>query len=196
MKSFDYLNRRTHLYLGLFIMPWLMMYGVSSFMLCHPAWFRSEESAQWQPVFEREYQRDVPKDANLREVGNAILSDCNLQGAFWANRPKPDEIQVTRFRFRDATRLSYSIKEHRLRAERQEFKLGQLPVRLHFRGGFQQPTFWDTLWAVLVDVACLGILIWVGSGVLMWWRLRALRLWGTISLAGGLLSFALLIWRL
>ena len=29
--TFGKINRRTHLYLGLFLLPWLAMYGVSSF---------------------------------------------------------------------------------------------------------------------------------------------------------------------
>lgn len=196
MKAFDLINRRTHLYLGLFVMPWLVMYGLSSLMLSHPSWFHSEDTPHWQPLFERPYQRPVPEKADLREVAQAILKDCNLEGAFWAQRPKPNEIHIDRFRFRDQTRLIYSIKDQRLRAERQQFPWDRVVVRLHFRGGFQQPTFLDTLWAILVDVACLAILIWIASGLLMWWRLTRLRLWGSLALGGGLLSFALLIWRL
>jgi len=30
---------------------------------------------------------------------------------------------------------------------------------MHFRGGFQQPALWDDLWAILVDVACVDILV-------------------------------------
>ncbi len=39
MITFDKINRRAHLYLGLFLMPWLLMYGVSSFMVIHHKWF-------------------------------------------------------------------------------------------------------------------------------------------------------------
>ena len=60
----------------------------------------------------------------------------------------------------------------------------------------EQPTVRYGLWAVLVDVACLGILLWIGSGLLMWWRLAKLRAWGAIAVSGGILSFLLLVWRL
>ncbi len=196
MRSFDLLNRRTHLYLGLFLMPWLLMYGVSSFLISHHAWFRSDEAPSWQPLFEREYHRQIPDQVDLREVAQEILKDCNLEGAFWAQRPKPEELRINRFRFWDETRLVYSIKDQRLKVERQQCRWDQVILRMHFRGGFQQPTFWDGLWAVLVDVACVGILIWVGSGLLMWWRLARLRLWGAIAVGGGVLSFLLLVWRL
>jgi len=196
MRNFDHVNRRTHLYLGLFLMPWLVMYGVSSFMISHPKWFQSEESAVWKPVFEKEYQRPIPAEADLRAVALEILKDCGLEGAFWVQKPNPNEIRINRFRFRDEIRLIYSIKDQRLRAERQQFGWNRVVVRLHFRGGFLQPTFFNDLWAVLVDVACLGIFLWIGSGLVMWWRVARLRFWGAAALAGGVLSFVLLVWQL
>jgi len=196
MKRFDQINRRTHLYLGLFLTPWLLMYGVSSFLISHNAWFRSDEPPPWQPVFERDYQRPVPDGADLREIAHQILKDCDLEGAFWAQRPKPNEIRIHRFRFWNEVRLTYLIAEQKLRAERQQQPWDRVVLRMHFRGGFQQPGLRNALWAVLVDVACLGILVWVVSGLVMWWRLARLRLWGVVAVIGGLLSFLLFVWRL
>jgi hypothetical protein len=196
MKSFDLFNRRTHLYLGLFLLPWMVMYGFSSFMISHHAWFRSEQQPPWQPAFERSYERPVPQGADLRQVAKEILNDCRLEGAFWAQQPKPGEIRINRFSFWDETRLTYSIKERRLRAERQQLRWDQVILRMHFRGGFQQPTFLNDLWAVLVDVVCVAILIWIGSGLIMWWRLARLRVSGGLTALAGLVSFLLFIWRL
>jgi hypothetical protein len=67
---------------------------------------------------------------------------------------------------------------------------------MHFRGGFQQPTLLNDLWAVLVDVVCAGILVWIGSGLVMWWRLTRLRVSGAIAMLGGIASFLAFIWRL
>jgi len=194
--SLDKINRRTHLYLGLFLMPWLLMYGVSSFIIIHQSWFGGEKQAAWEPVFEKEYRHPIPEQGELRTVAQEILKDCNLEGAFWANKPNPDILQINRFTFWDSTRLTYSVKEQKLKAERQRMRLSQAIVRMHFRGGFGQPRFWDKFWGLLVDLACLGILIWVASGLIMWWRLPRLRTWGAIAVGGGLLSFLLLIWSL
>jgi hypothetical protein len=196
VKDFDQINRRTHLYLGLFLIPWLLMYGLSSILISHNTWFRSAQSPVWRTLFERDYHRAVPENAELREVAREILKDCNLEGAFWVQRPNADELRINRFRFWNDTRLTYSIKDQRLRAEQQQYPWNQVLVRLHFRGGFLQPTVWDTLWAVLVDVACVGILIWVASGLIMWWRLVRLRVWGAFAFGGGLLTFLLFLWRL
>ena len=196
MKSFDRINRRTHLYLGLFLMPWLLMYGLSSFLISHHSWFRSNQEPPWEPLFDREYQRPVTDTKDLRETAREILNDSRLEGAFWAQRPKPEEIRIDRFGFWGQTRLTYFIRDQRLRAEHQRMRWDQVVLRMHFRGGFAQPTFWDDFWAVMVDFACVGIFIWIASGLYMWWRLSRLRIWGAVALCGGILSFLLLMWTL
>ncbi len=196
MPSFDRINRRTHLYTGLFLLPWLLMYGLSSFLVIHQSWFRSDQAPAWEPLFEKEYRRPVSDKDDLRTIAQAILKDCHLEGAFWVNKPNPDTLHIDRFSVWGSTRLTYSPKEERLKAERQRVRLPQAVIRMHFRGGYLQPTIWDKLWGLVVDVTCLGILIWVGSGLYMWWRLARLRLWGAAAIVGGLCSFLLLIWRL
>ncbi len=196
MTNFDKINRRTHLYLGLVFMPWLLMYGVSSFIIIHQSWFRADKERAWEPLFERQYKRSVPDSGDLRATAQDLLKDCNLEGAFWADKPNADTLRIDRFSFRDSTRVTYAIKEQKLKAERQRMRPSQVLVRMHFRGGFGQPTFLDKFWGLLVDIACVGIIIWVVSGLIMWWRLPRLRVWGAIAAGGGLVSFLLLMWKL
>ena len=105
MITFDKINRRAHLYLGLFLMPWLLMYGVSSFMVIHNGWFPSDRPAS-EVLFEKAYSRPVNlQGANnspeLREAALEILKECNLEGAFWADKPKPDTLHIERLVFVD-----------------------------------------------------------------------------------------------
>jgi hypothetical protein len=193
MKTFDRINRRTHLYLGLLLMPWLLMYGVSSFIIIHQSWFRADKGRAWEPLFEKQYDRPVNAQADLRATAQEILKDCNLEGAFWADKPKPDTLRIDRFSFWGSTRLTYSMKDQKLKAERQPMRLSQAVVRMHFRGGYGQPTFWNKFWGLLVDLACVGIIIWTASGLIMWWRLPRLRAWGAVAVGGGFVSFLLLV---
>ena len=119
-----------------------------------------------------------------------------MEGAFWVDKPNPDTLHIDRFSFRDSISLTYSIKEQKLKAERQRMGWPQIATRMHFRGGYGQPVWLDRFWGLLVDVACFGILIWAGSGFVTWWRLPRLKAWGAIAVGGGLLSFLLLIWKL
>jgi hypothetical protein len=200
MISFDKLNRRAHLYLGLFLMPWLLMYGVSSFIVIHNKWFQMDRQPR-----ELLFEKDYPAAVNLQGANNSpelraaaleILKANNLEGGFWVNKPNPDTLHIERFNFRNAISLTYSAKDKKLKAEHQVMPLAQVPQRMHFRGGYEQPDFGNKLWGLLVDIACLGILIWVASGLIMWWRLPRVRSWGAISVAAGVLSFALLVWTL
>jgi hypothetical protein len=200
MVTFDKINRRAHLYLGLFLMPWLLMYGVSSFIVIHQSWFPNDKPAR-ELLFEKEYSRAVNiQGANnspeLRAAAQEILKDTDLEGAFWADKPRPDTLHIDRFSFRDSISLTYSPQDKKLKAERRPVGWSQVPLRMHFRGGYGQPGFWDKFWGLLVDVACVGIIVWVASGLIMWWRLPRWRTWGAIAVTGGILSFVLLVWGL
>jgi hypothetical protein len=201
MTTFDKINRRTHLYLGLFLMPWLLMYGVSSFIIIHQSWFRGDKSLGWEPLFEKPYSRPVNSqgvnnEPDLRATAQEILKDNNLEGAFWVDKPNPDTVHIDRFSFLGSTSLTYALKDHTLKAQRQRMRIPQVITRMHFRGGYGQPTFWDKFWGLLVDVACIGIIIWIASGLIMWWRLPRFRAWGALAVGGGVLSFLILIWTL
>jgi hypothetical protein len=201
MKGFDKINRRTHLYLGLFLMPWLFMYGLSSLIIIHQSWFPTDKERTWQTLFEKEYHRALGStgknnEPELRAAAQEILKDCNMEGAFWVDKPNPNTVHIDRFSFWGSTRLTYSIKDQKLKAERQQMRWPQAVTRMHFRGGYGQPTFQDKFWGFLVDVTCVGIVIWIVSGLVMWWRLPRLRRWGAAAVLGGALSFVLLIWKL
>lgn len=196
MNSFDKINRRLHLYLGLCLMPWLFMYGLSSLIIIHPSWFGVGKDRGWQPLFEKEYSRPVDAKSDLRATAEQILKDCNLEGAFWVNQPKPETLEIDRYSFWGSTRLTYSIKDQKLSAKHQRTGPAQAVQRMHFRGGYEQPNFWDKFWGLLVDLTCVAIVIWIGSGLIMWWRLPRLRAWGALAFGAGALLFAALVWTI
>src|ERR1051325_8927513 len=107
MITFDKINRRTHLYLGLFLMPWLLMYGVSSFIVIHQPWFRADKALERETLFEKPYNGPANiqggnNEPAMRAAAQQILKDCNLEGAFWVDKPNPDTLHIERFTFRDS----------------------------------------------------------------------------------------------
>lgn len=196
MTVFDRINRRTHLYLGLFLIPWVFIYGFSSFVMNHRYWFIPKKEIPWQTLFERDYAHPVPETGDLRPSAADILKENHLDGAFFVQRPGPQELRITRSGFFSVTRLTYNLQEHRLKAERQPSPWDAAVIRMHVKGGYNQPRFVDDFWAVLVDLTCIAILIWIVSGIIMWWRLVHLRRWGLVTLMGGILCFAWLMWKL
>jgi len=201
MITFNKINRRTHLYLGLALLPWLLMYAVSSAIIIHPSTFNPHQPLPKELFSEKAYDKPVDlKGANnspeLRAAAQQILKDNDMEGGFWADRPNPDTLHIDRFSFRGNSSLTYSAKKQTLKIEHQKMRAPQVIQRLHFRGGYQQPDFGNNSWGVLVDFTCITILLWVITGLIMWWQLPKLRAWGMLALTDGVLSFVLLIWML
>ena len=65
-----------------------------------------------------------------------------------------------------------------------------------FRGGFEQEGFLEKAWGVAVDLSCVGMLLWIVSGIYMWWSLPGLRAWGWLAFLGGIGSYALFMAKL
>lgn len=198
--TFSHLNRRTHLYLAMALLPWFLMYGASSLVFSHGRYFDDLDKAKglplWTQRFDRPYSIEVPESGDLRAVGERIMKDSGLSGAFGSYRQSPNQLNVYVYTSLYSTQVKYFIQEHRLVAEDRRFRFDQFLTGLHARGGFEQDGFLNTLWGVVVDIVCLGFLLWIATGLYMWWKLKQTRSWGWLALAGGFVSFGLFLWRL
>ncbi|MEZ5353618.1 MAG: hypothetical protein R2762_13350 [Bryobacteraceae bacterium] len=198
--KFPHLNRRTHLYLGMFLMPWFFMYGLSSIPFAHGAYFEALDKAKglplWEPRFEKTYELEIPEQGPLRPVGAKVLADHGLSGTHGTYRQGPNQVNIYIYSFWKSTQLKYFIAEKKLVAEDRRFRLDHFLTGMHAKGGFEQDGFFEKFWGVMVDVVCLGLLLWVMSGVYMWWSLPGLRQWGSVALAGGIATFLVFLLKL
>jgi hypothetical protein len=64
---------------------------------------------------------------------------------------------------------------------------------MHFRGGYDMDGFWDSVWAFFVDLVSVGLILWIATGIYMWWHLPSTRRWGWLALVSGAVSFAVII---
>ena len=62
---------------------------------------------------------------------------------------------------------------------------------LHLRSGYRHDHFWSDVWAFVRDLVCVGFLVWIASGLYLWWNIRRLRFWGFATIAGGMVAFFL-----
>jgi len=192
--TFQHVVRRLHLYLGMFLLPWFLMYGASSLPFSHPEWF--PDRPPWKVRADRAYDLDVPPGANLREAGGRVLQDLGIPGAFGANRPNDRQLNVYRFDFLTATRVTYHLDQKRLVAEDREFRWPAFLTGMHARGGFEQESALNDAWGVVVDVVCVAMMLWIATGVYMWWQLPASRGWGWLAVGGGVVSFVVFVMAL
>ena len=69
------LVRRTHMYAGLFLLPWVLMYGITAFLFNHPAAFQTKTPGDLSRAFQipnAAVLRGVSVDSIAASIANAI----------------------------------------------------------------------------------------------------------------------------
>ena len=93
--KFNLLNRRTHLYLGLFFLPWFFVYGLSSVPFSHNLSKLFDDGRPlWTDKFEKPFDKPIPEEEKHREFAAEILKEVGLEGAFGTYMPNPKELNV------------------------------------------------------------------------------------------------------
>ncbi len=195
MKSTNLILRRTHLYLGMLLIPWLLVYGLSTLMFNHGDTFRKFRPAdpQFTLLWEKDYTLKTPlTHDNLREVALQLLSDHDFEGAFFA-RQQGQQLTINVQNFLHPTRLTYHLHTHHLMAEKKKFAWVEVLQRLHFRAGYNGTSLLGNAWPFIVDVFCLTMLIWILTGLYLWWKIRVSRLPGWLTLGGGVATIVALL---
>ena len=189
--TFGHFVRRAHLYAGLFLLPWVIMFGVSTIPINHQA----PEPVEWTHLGEYTFDAPVPAAAdNLRPLGREMMNAAGLQGGYWVARLSPKQVQAGHPDFLSPIRMNYFPQEKRLIVEKRAFALRPFLSGMHTRGGYDTGGgAWDAAWAVFVDVVSVGLILWIASGIYMWWGLPSTRRWGWLAIAGGMVCFAVII---
>jgi hypothetical protein len=193
---FDKINRRTHLYLGILLTPWFLLYALSAVFLNHRGWFQQVRSQEppWTKVFERDYRLPpFNDDSDQWALAEKVLKDFGMEGRYRAYFDDDENLVALRNHFFTTTRLTYYPAKGRIVAEEKRLRFDQFLTSTHFRSGWGYPYFLEMLWAVFVDAIALATLVWIASGLYIWVKLKRLRFWGWVALAGGCASFLLVV---
>ena len=200
--TLSHINRRLHLYLGLALLPWFFMYGISSIPFAHTPFFERRDAAKRLPLWtlraEKTVDVPVPEDAGgLRPLGAALLREAGVNGtSFGIYRQSPTQVNVYAYSFWQSTQLKYYVDQKKLTVEDRRFRWDHFLTGVHARGGFEQDSLLDRSWSLVVDLVSLSMLLWIASGLYMWWELPGQRRWGWVAIAAGTASFAFFTLRL
>lgn len=191
------LIRRTHMYLALFVTPWMIIYALSGLVLNHGQFFRGLYGAkfsQFEKVEERPYTAAFSADADPRLIGAQVLEHLGLSGTFNVQGgANPTRMIINRNAAFSSHRVTYFRQENRLLVEKQQFVAPVFVNRLHFRHGYEQPFLSARIWAVTVDLAVAAMVFWAASGLWMWWEIKPARAWGAAFGLAGLVLFGLML---
>jgi hypothetical protein len=171
---FSKVVRRTHMYLALFLAPWMLMYALSTIVMNHRAYFL-EKYGRGPVPFQKEreltYPGTFPEGAGPRDISRQILASLEMEGAHGVNRSTPSG--------------------NRIVIEKMEPRTNAFLERFHRRRGYTTGYGLDTVWAVSVDLVIVAMVFWALSGLWMWWEMKATRFFGLLAALGGAALFAL-----
>jgi hypothetical protein len=190
--TLNHFTRRLHVYLALTVFPWVLMYGVSAFVINHHEWFDKQlagSQPKWTERLRRPYDRPVPADANLQSIGKQIADHLGLEGRHYAYKPGPKRLIVNVQGFWSNSRATYDLEKQEVVAEDERFQWNGFLIRMHERSGYAWDSWLEDAWAVFVDAASAGFLVLIGSGLWMWWQLPRTRWPGLAALLGGIALF-------
>lgn len=189
---FERINRRTHLYSALFFLPWFLFYGLSAAVFNHPKWFDSTEVKR-KLMIDRSYPVECPNPVgDLRPFAERVLGDIGLDGQFVVRAEDFDSVTIViiQDRFLSNTEITWNSASRRLTATRSGLDWRKLLTKIHTRGAFETPGFLRSLWSVIVDVIQVAMIVWIASGLYMWWHLKRYRGRGLVALGCGTALFA------
>ncbi len=188
------LIRRTHMYLALFLGPWVLMYALSTFVMNHRILFRGEapQPPKWEVISDGPYRGEFPAGADREQMAAQILAGLDMDGAHQANL-REGTLTILRNEAIRPVRLTYTVSANRLLVERQTWENTAFLERMHRRRGYQHPYALDDTWAFSVDLFIAAMLFWLLSGLWMWWEMKATHKWGGVSLAAGAALFGLFL---
>ena len=185
------------MYLALFLTPWMLIYALSGLVLNHGELVRSFYGGKFndfEKIEERPYTAAFSADASARLIGAQILVDLGLTGTFNVQgTPTQPKLVINRNAAFTAHRVTYFRAENRLLIEKLALSAPMAVNRLHFRHGYEQPFVSAKIWGFIVDLAVVGMLFWVVSGIWMWWEIKPARTAGAVVALLGFGAFGLLL---
>src|SRR5262249_47518506 len=137
------LIRRIHMFTGLFLAPWMLMYALSTLVMTHREYVLSFYPTQNPTlVAEREldYTRSFPAAATREQIGQQILQDLGLDGAHSISGGRNGEpLVINRQQALGTRRVTFNAAARKISIQREEFRVATFLERMHRRRGYNQP---------------------------------------------------------
>ena len=193
------LTRDLHLYLGLFISPFVLVFSISVFFFVH-SWLPkfAPESVNTRVVSDLALPGELPKLSGrpLIEALKPILEKLNVPGEIGFVRHQVNEgkwIIPVSIPGR-ATTVSINLARQEATVETRETGLADALMTLHkspgqHGGDIRMNWFYMKAWRWLADATVYLTLFISVSGIYLWYMMRAERRIGIILLIAGTISF-------
>ena len=204
-KSFYVWTRNLHLYLGLFLSPFVLVFVLSTVILNHPALAPARAAQALHEVKDVELPPGLEKLEGVErlEALKNVMRQAGVSGEinFVRYVPKEHRMVVPVLKPGQDTTLDLNLATGRVQVERRNTGLRDALVYLHKSPGPHNAAVrgnwvYTRLWGWLTDATVYTLLLISISGVYLWAVLKAERNIGLVLLGAGGLSFAGVIYAI
>ncbi len=199
MKRFYAWTRDLHLYLGLFVCPFILLFAVSTILLNHPRLPVPAAASASAPV-KKAIPIEVAGEVGSLEQARNILRQLNLTGEidYVRHQAREQRLLIPVLKPGETTRIEVDLRARTATVERSTQGLAAALIYLHKMPGphnvqLRGNWFYMRCWAVLADGVVYGVLFLTVSGLYLWWMLKAERKVGWALLAAGVVSAVALV---
>lgn len=188
--------RDLHLYAGLFLCPFVLLFAGSTFLLNHPA-----HAPSGPPEPKREVTVQLPA-GEPGSIGHAreILRQIGVTGEmdYVRHNAKSGRLFIPVTRPGETARVEVDLRAKTATIERETRGLGEALNYLHKMPGPHNVSFrgnWVYMgwWKITTDAAVYGILFLTVSGLYLWWKWKAERTVGWALVGSGAATVAILV---
>ncbi|MDX2245626.1 MAG: hypothetical protein SF052_02545 [Bacteroidia bacterium] len=185
-----------HLYLGLFCMPYLLIFGLSSLDFNHHFFPTQTEKKPLLPI--RSVHMPLLEDDRI--LGEALRDSLGLFGWYLPWETKRDSLVFI-------TTIAQPGKEYHLKLSLSNGEVeitetyktaGQILRSLHFMGeSIPSAPWWVNLWQYYQVLTVYSMLFWTVSGVYLWWRKKnshPAERWVLLGMGVFSIGFILFVW--
>ncbi len=185
-------TRQLHLYLGLFVCPFILVFAISTMLLDHSWRPKPREQKTTVPV-------QIPEGLERKQRIESILQQLDLTGEIIGRGNVRNNKMVFRVARPGKTRIITvdMVNKTAQIVERSRGLLGTL-IYLHFNPGPHKLPNWffTKVWGMVADTAVYVTLFLSISGIYMWAVIKAERKIGLVLLGAGCLFFVCIMYTL
>jgi hypothetical protein len=196
-------NKKLHIYIGLYFLLFLWLFGLSGLFLNHPPWFHgggpqrsSEERAVEFPAAGSDQQKAVVLAQQLGLTGEVLTARFP---------PRPGHFLFRVFRPNRLANVDVDIERKTAMVGFARGAWNGVLENLHTFSGVRE--IWGearperdwlatSVWSFSMDALAAGLVFLVLSSLYMWWQLRDKRLWGALALFLGCAAAVFFLWGL
>lgn len=199
LGSLDFWLRELHIYLGLFISPFVLVFAISAILFNH-TW------KPWNAGSEAVGQKgrmlvEIPKNVEGLALARQIMRQVDVSGEveFFSHHPSQKQMIIPVMKPGQRIEIRVDVESRMAEITQHDNSIWDKLLYLHkspgpHLAGFRGNWFYTRLWGWLADATVYLILFLSVSGIYLWRLLRAERKigWGLLG-AGGFTFFLLVL---